>query len=388
MSNVVKVLLVGGGSGGHLTPLLAVSKALKKLDSSINVGYVGQRGETLREVMDHDSINETYQIFAGKFRRYHGAGFISHVLDVKTQLLNVRDLFYFTLGTIQAWFLLGRLKPSVIFLKGGFVSVPIGIAARYRKIPYITHDSDAIPGLANRITAKHASKNTTAMPIGLYPYDKMKTIQVGIPIRDEFSVVDLKAQNLAKSKLGISKDTCVILVTGGGNGASNLNNMVIEIARDLIKIKSNLLIVHVCGKKLYEQTEASYKQKISDDEMSHIKLIGFTNEMFNYSAAAELIICRGGATNIAEFSTQAKACIVVPNPLLTGGQQTKNANILKDKDAAVIVDENDQQSLLRASNLLLSDESMRIKLGWALHDLFVSDAGIRIARILMEIARK
>jgi UDP-N-acetylglucosamine:LPS N-acetylglucosamine transferase len=118
MSNKIpkRFVLVGGGSGGHLTPLVAVAEAIKKIDSSYIVCHIGQRGENLSEVTHHPAIDESYEIRAGKFRRYHGESRIKQLLDIKTLLLHTRDLFRFGRGTLESFFLLRRLKPSAIFL--------------------------------------------------------------------------------------------------------------------------------------------------------------------------------------------------------------------------------------------------------------------------------
>jgi UDP-N-acetylglucosamine--N-acetylmuramyl-(pentapeptide) pyrophosphoryl-undecaprenol N-acetylglucosamine transferase len=381
------ILLVGGGSGGHLTPLLAVAEALKRQDNSLIVVHIGQKGEALDDVLSNSAVDNHFAITAGKFRRYHGESLVSHLLDIKTLLLNVRDLFRFIIGTIHAWFLLGKIKPSSILLKGGFVCVPVGLAARLRHIPYITHDSDAVPGLANKITSKHAVYNTTAMPSEIYPYDQAKTIQVGIPLRSEFKRVSEADRDNSKKGLGLGVSTKVLLSVGGGLGAQKVNNAVVKASKKLLA-NNDLFIIHLTGKKLFNETQIAYEVQLNQEEQSSIKLIDFTTEIAKYSAAADVIITRGGATNIAEFAQQAKACIVIPNPVLTGGQQIHNAKVLADNNAAIIVDETELDTLSsRVQELLDSTETARKNLGLKLHNLAVSDGDEKLATLLIEIAQ-
>ncbi len=378
-----RILVVGGGSGGHLTPLIAVADELVKQDPSAVVVFVGQKGENLKDIVEHRSIHEHAEISAGKFRRYHGESIIRHLLDVKTIFLNVRDFFRFVRGTVEAWFLLGRQRPTAIFLKGGFVSVPVGIAARLRHIPYITHDSDAIPGLANRLTAKHAVKNTTALPAELYPYDQHKTMQVGIPVQPVFQHVSPQDMAEAKRALGVREHDEVIFCVGGGLGAQKVNQALARSAEEILHKSIRRHIFHITGKKLYEETLQEYDKFTSKENRERVHLIDFTTELYKYSAGADLVVTRAGATNVAEFAVQGKACIVIPNPVLTGGQQLHNAKVLRDNGAALILDEQNLAVLAKTIDELLIDTSQRIELGQKLHALASRDAAKLLAELLL-----
>lgn len=385
--NKKKIMIVGGGSGGHLTPVIAVANSLKIHDPLVEVVHVGQKNEGLQDVVDNNSINETYSITAGKFRRYHGESTLSHLLDIKTMLLNIRDFFRFMYGTVEAWFLLGMVKPNSIMLKGGFVSVPVGYAARLRRIPYLTHDSDAVPGLANRLTSKYAVYNTTALPAEFYPYDQTKTIQVGIPIRKEFKEVLITDKNKAKEALGIDRNGKVLFSVGGGLGAQKINESLVSSSKFLLESNSDLTIIHLTGKKLFGETADSYKHTLSKDQLKRVNMIDFTTELYKYSTAADIVLTRAGATNIAEFAAQAKPCIVIPAPHLTGGQQLHNANVLAKAEAAIILQEDELDELGKTINdvLKLSDKD-REKLGKKLHGLAVYDSADKLANLLLEMA--
>jgi UDP-N-acetylglucosamine--N-acetylmuramyl-(pentapeptide) pyrophosphoryl-undecaprenol N-acetylglucosamine transferase len=380
-----KIMVVGGGSGGHLTPLIAVADQIVVQDPTAKVVFVGQKGENLRDIVEHESIHEHAEISAGKFRRYHGESFLKHLLDVKTNLLNVRDFFRFVWGLGEAWRLLGKQKPTAVFLKGGFVSVPIGIAARLRHIPYVTHDSDAIPGLANRLTAKHARKNTTAMPPEFYPYDHKKTLQVGIPLQPTFVKVDAHKLAEAKIALGLHEKDEVLFCVGGGLGAQKVNHALARSADEILKKSIRRHIFHVTGKKLYEETQQLYKDFARPETIERVHLIDFTTELYKYSAAADVVLTRAGATNIAEFAVQGKPCVVIPNPVLTGGQQLHNAKVLTDSGAAVVVSEQHLDTLADIVNNLLSDTALRQELGQKLNNLASRDAAKLLAALLLEI---
>lgn len=380
-----KIMLVGGGSGGHLTPLVAVANAIKDLDSSAVTICVGQKGEKLQQVLDHPAIDRMHAINAGKFRRYHGESFLQQVADIKSLALNLRDFFYFIAGTLQAWRLLRKVKPDVIFLKGGFVCVPVGLAARLCKVPYITHDSDVIPGLANRITAGRAAYNTVAMAPENYPYPGAKTVQVGIPLQPEFKFVDDKAGSAAKRRLKLDTDSPVVFVVGGGLGARKINKALSEAAGSLLSEVPNLTIIHITGQKLFEETKADYVKSLDGNLPDNIRIIDFSTKLYDLSAAADLIITRAGATNMAEFAVQGKACIVVPNPVLTGGQQLHNASYLVDAGAVRVVTEEQLDELKDNILDLLGDKNKRKQLGERLHGMFVDGAAERIAGLLLDM---
>ena len=383
-----KVTLVGGGSGGHLTPLIAVAEELKSKNEKVHIDFIGQKQEGLKDVMENENIDESHTISAGKFRRYHGESFISHLLDVKTILLNVRDLFRFLSGTFQAWRLLGKTKPDVIFLKGGFVCVPVGLAARVRGIPYVTHDSDAIPGLANKINAKHAKNNLTAMPADLYPYPSEKTIHVGIPLQKTFKKNSQTEIAKFKKELKIDSSAKVLLCVGGGLGAQNLNHALIRSSSELVKLHKNLLILHISGKKLFEETNDFYASTLTGEQIKkHIRLVDFTTELYKYSAVSDLVLTRGGATNLAEFAVQHKPCVVVPGPHLAGGQQLHNARVLENNDAAVVLQESEFSMLTATLDRMLSAKPKELQdYGDKLNELIHDKAAEKIALILNELA--
>ncbi len=385
----LKVYLVGGGSGGHVTPLRSIAEQLvQKFGAQcIEATFVYEQGGKFAELMDVPGIRRKKTIFAGKFRRYHGRSFISQLFDFKTNILNVGDFFKFLIGCLQAFVLLIRWRPDVIFLKGGFVCVPIGWAARLLKIAYITHDSDAIPGLANRLTAKGAKKNLTALPVENYPYPKQKVIHTGVPVQNNF-FVKLMPQKMAniRNLTGVQEEDFCLFITGGGLGARTLNQMVVQALEDINKGQSNknLRVIHLTGKALYSETLELYQK--SSVPMDRVTIIDFTTELWKYLRVADVVITRAGATAMAECAAAGKPTILVPNPLLTGGQQIHNARVFEEQGAGVVVAEGDNQGLLESVSMLMTDTKKRSELSQKIKKLAKQDSAQKIAEILSEIA--
>ena len=383
----IDVLMVGGGSGGHITPLIAVAEQLLTRDASLKIAHVGQRGDRFNTVLRRSAfIVASYEVSAGKFRRYNGESWLNRLLDVKTNFLNMRDVVRVFIGLVQSWFLLKKMRPRVILARGGYVGVPVCLAARMLGIPYVTHDSDAMVSLANRIIGKDAVAHATALPAENYPaYDSAKIVQVGVPVRSEFVRVTPAMQASAKRDLGYDYNDQLLLVVGGGLGAQNVNNAVVADARKMLERNSRLKIMHVSGEKLEAQVKNAYKKSLSSSQLSKAKVIGFSHELHAVSAAADVVVTRAGATNMAEFAAQGKACIVVPSPLLAGGHQLKNAEVYKQKKAAVVIAEEDLQAgLSRAVERLMSSEEVQKQFGDRLHELFVPEAAAGLADLLLK----
>ncbi len=391
MSKRADIVLVGGGSGGHLTPLIPIAEELNKINPKIKIAHIGQKQDTLNEIVkSSNAIDDFHEINAGKYRRYNGESWFQKITDIKTILLNIRDFFRLILGIYQAWKLLGEIKPKIIFMKGGYVGVPVGLAAKWRKIDYITHDSDAMISLANKIISSGASLHLVAANPAVYlGYDREKTVQVGVPIRAEFKKVDDKIKNSCRNKLNLPIDSKVILVVGGGLGARNINNAFIKGAEKILESDSNIVILHISGGKLYDEVKGMYAGLGDKQLQNRIQIISFSERVYDLSAAADLIITRAGATNIAEFSVQGKACIVVPNPLLSGGHQLKNAVELEKNSAAIIINESELNSSLTDKVLDVIEDNRRIaQLETELNKLSFVDAAARVAEILYEKVQK
>ncbi len=360
------IILTGGGSGGHITPIQAVAAEIKRQRPQSKIIYVGQTGDGLGDIPRHDpSIDECYTVRAGKFRRYHGEG-LKQLLDLPTIYKNIRDAFYVVIGYFQSHRLLNGLKPDIIFVKGGFVGVPVGLAAARLKLPYITHDSDAIPGLANRIIGRWATLHAVALPTEVYTYDQSKTISTGIPLQADFRPVTEELKRTYRREIKIDEAKKLLFVIGGGLGALTINTAMTEILPHLLHEFTDLEVVHVVGRAHLDGISATYKSILGPKEQGRVMLFGYLPDVYRYSGAADIVITRAGATNLAEFAVQGKACIVIPSPYLTGGHQLKNAQYLKNRQAVVVVPEtevtDDANRLAKIISSLLKDPSKRREL--------------------------
>lgn len=376
-----RFILTGGGTGGHITPLLAVAHQLKQKDPGCHIIYIGERnGKYASLTTDNIDIDEIHSIFAGKFRRYHGESWLRRVFAVKTNLLNLRDFFYFAVGSLQSFFLVRRLRPDMILLKGGFVGVPIGLAAAFWKKSFITHDSDALPGLANRLVSRWALYHATGMPPEYYRYPKESIRYVGVLVGPQYHPVSDKQQAAYKRELGVPETALIVTVTGGSGGAAAINKAVRRIIARLLDSNQDLYMFHQVG--------IGKGDIYKDYQHDRLQVVELLNPMYIYTGASDVIITRAGANTIAELGVQGRACIVVPNPLLTGGHQLKNAELWHAEKAAIVLDEQaikDNPELLREQiQELLKDEDARKRLGQQLSGLTVKDAAASLADVMLK----
>lgn len=305
---------------------------------------------------------------------------------------NIRDVIFVVIGFFQSWLLLRKLHPDGIFIKGGFVGVPVGFAAALHKIPYITHDSDALPGLANRIISRWAVMHSVALPKEIYKYPQHKTITVGVPIHANYQPITSNMQLKYRNEIGLGEYKKIVLITGGGLGARRLNLSVAEIIPALLQQYPDLAIVHTVGRGNEKTMRDIYEQQLTPSELNRVIVEGYLTDLFRYSGAADVIIARAGATNLAEFAVQGKACVIVPNPQLTGGHQLKNADYLADQKAIEVVTEqdirNNNDALKSAVQALLDNEALREKLGINLATFAQPNAALLLAQLLLKAALK
>ncbi len=384
------IVVTGGGSGGHITPILAVAHQLKQLEKGVRIIYIGQRGDPFADIPAEDpSVDAVYTVRAGKFRRYHGAGW-KQLFDLVTLFKNIRDFFYVLVGIWQSYRLLKRLKPDVIFVKGGFVGVPVGLAAARLHIPYITHDSDAIPGLANRIIARWASAHAVALPKDVYAYPPERTVTTGIPLQAQFVPVTAALKQKYRKAIHVPEQAKLVFVIGGGLGSQRVNRAMAEAMPHLINEYKDLYVVHSAGQANERDVQQIYDQTLPATERARVQAQGYIPDVYRYSGAADLVITRAGATALAEFAVQGRACVVVPSPFLSGGHQLKNAQYLAEQGAAVVLLETDLTAdpnrLAKQVSELLKSPEQQAELGKRLQQFAKPHATRDLVRLLVKFA--
>jgi len=284
-----------------------------------------------------DDIDEGIRIdriVSGKLRRYHHLSFIQQLMWTKLVMLNLRDSFLVFVGFIQSLVKLIIWRPDVVFTKGGYVCLPVGMAARCLRIPLVIHDSDAHPGLTNRVLSRWAKYIATGAPLEYYSYPKDISKYVGIPINSGFHKYSNAEKIKARQQWGIAIEAKLLVVTGGGLGAKRINDSVVQALDDLLEFTS---VVLISGTAQYDELR-SFTPQNSDKFQLHPFV---SSGMADLLGAADVVVTRAGATTILELAALEKPTILIPNGKLTGGHQLKNAAVYKESGAVEIVDEGD-----------------------------------------------
>mgnify|MGYP000948399890 FL=1 len=322
------IVLTGGGTSGHVTPNLALLPGLKR--AGYNIHYIGSKNGIEKQLIEW-ILYPYYSISTGKLRRY---------FDRK----NFTDTFRVIGGFRQAYTLLGRLKPSVVFSKGGFVSCPVVWAAWLRKIPVVIHESDITPGLTNKLSMPFAKAVCYTFPESGRHIPSEKGIKTGMPIREE-----LFRGNRPEGKriCGFTGARPVILIIGGSQGSEKINSVVRNALENLL---GDFNICHICGKgnvKPELDKKPGYKQfEYINEEQAHIY------------AMADLVVSRAGATVLFELLALKKPNLLIPlSRAASRGDQILNAESFANQGYSMILHEEDleEASLVNTIHQLYSD---------------------------------
>ena len=369
---------------------MAIASEIRKVEPDAVIVFVGFKGDKkMHKALIRDKyFTRTYVISAGKFRRYHGVSWWRQLLDIPTMFKNIRDFFRTISGTFAAVRILRKERPDAVFAKGGFIGVPIGLAAKITNTPLVTHDSDTLAGLANRMVSRWASYIATGAPAEFYDYPKSKVVEVGVPVPNDVSAVAKLARTEVRDEMELPQKTPVTIVFGGTHGGKEINEAVLATLDDLAR---ESFIVHVAGASNYQDVTDSIEGRRLPKNYRLLEFVQHT-QLMKYFKAADVVVARVGATAMAEMAILGPAAILVPNPKLTGGHQIKNAKRYSKAEAAVVIDqsalEKQPEIILESLKMVLADNKMRKKLVKNLTALAKPNATSDLARLVMKAGNR
>lgn len=326
------------------------------------------------------------KVSAGKFRRYANLKWYQHVKHFFVSYIpNFFDAFKFCFGLIQSIGKIMAFRPDVVFVKGGYVGLPVGLAAAFLKKPLVLHDSDAIPGLTNRILSKYAIKIGLGMPQENSSYDDRKTEYVGIPIDKRYEKIGEQEKNMLREKYVAGSELPVILAMGGSQGSQVINEEIVKVFPG-VKGKADVFLI--TGENNY----TSVRNELDKDKRKYLglRILPFISgdEVFDLVGMSDVVVTRAGATTIAELAAEQKATIIIPSPYLTSDHQSKNAELLKESEAAIVLTHDDlEKQFLPKVKTLLDDEELRVRLGRNLHKFASNDAAKKMADIVIKASK-
>jgi UDP-N-acetylglucosamine--N-acetylmuramyl-(pentapeptide) pyrophosphoryl-undecaprenol N-acetylglucosamine transferase len=370
----MRILISGGGTGGHIYPALAVARELRKRYDA-ELLYLGDANGLETRIVPAHGIPFA-PIAAGKLRRYLSLGTLA-------------DLGRIPVGMGQAWRRVARFKPDAAFTSGGYVAVPAGLAARAHGVPLVMHQQDVPPNLANRLLTPVATRISVSFPDSLRYFPRGRTALSGNPVREEIVAMVGADRAALKRQLGLDPTLPVLLVTGGSQGARHLNQVVAEALPDLLP---RCQVVHVSGRLTHDETRSAAEPHLAahSDWRARYQLHPYLErEMPAALAASDVVLCRSGAATLAELAILGRPSILVPLPPgFTGSPQAVNAEMFHRAGAADVILDRDLtvQALSDSLFPLLADDGQMMAMGMAARALSRPDAATALAETVATLA--
>jgi len=356
----MRILLAGGGTAGHTSPLLATADALRRLEPAADITCLGTpRGLETRVVPEAGYPLEL--ISPVPLPRRPSVDLLRVPGRLRTAVREARAV-------------LERVRPDVLVGYGGYVSVPAYLAARRGNVPIVVHEQNARPGLANKVGARFARRVAVSFPDTPLRHAEY----VGLPIRTMISGLDRQALRAeARAFFGLEADLPTLVVTGGSQGARTLNNAVAGAAQALGR--AGVQVLHVVGPK---------NEVVPQEAVPTYHPVGFVDRMDYALAAADLMVCRAGASSVTEAAAVGLPAIFVPLPI-GNGEQPLNAKPVVDAGGALLVDDASFTAAWVSANVpaLISDTERLASMGKAAAALIPRDADDKLARIVLEASR-
>lgn len=379
-----RLLVTGGGTGGHTYPALTTLRALQarlaESDTAVSVLWAGSPDGLEAKVTESEGIRFV-PVATGKLRRS------SNPLGMLTAE-NMKDMARVPLGVAQARSIVAEFKPDVILSTGGYVAVPVGIAAGLLRRPLVVHEQTVRLGLANRLLAKRATRVAVSSPstLELLPEGvRERAVVTGNPVRAEvLSGEPLKAVD-ALGLDSFDPDLPVLYVTGGAQGAVQINTVVADALPWLLQHAN---VIHQCGpnnlQDMFERTAT-----LPAEQAARYRVMGFVGaELPDVLALADVVVSRSGAGTIAELTALGKPSVLIPLASAAGNEQSHNAHRLQDLGAAITLEGDVHERDLRAAlRPLISDAGRRERMARAAREHGLPDAAERLVDVLLEASQ-
>ena len=372
----MRILISGGGTGGHIYPALAVARELRERYGA-ELLFVGDVNGPETTLVPQAGVPFS-GITAGKLRRY---------LSLRT----FTDLGRIPVGMRQARRVVAQFHPHATFTSGGYVAVPTGVTSRLQGVALVTHQQDVSPNLANRLLTPFATRISVSFPQSLRYFPKRRTILAGNPVRDEILAIAGQPTAPYKTAFDLDPSLPLLLVTGGSQGARHLNQVV---AAALPKLLPICQVLHISGEKTYEETRLAgepYFVERPEHRGRYVLRAYLSARMPEALAASEVVLCRSGAATLAELAVLGKPSILVPLPPgFTGSPQAVNAEMFRAAGAAEIVLDKELTVDRLTTTLfpLLENGPRRALMAGAARSLALPDAARTLADTVAELAQR
>lgn len=368
----LKVVIAGGGTGGHIYPGIAIAKYLQSRDKDIDIIFIGTRKGLEMDLVPREGYKLELISVSGFERK----------ISFDT-LLTVKKAFK---GLSESKRILRQFKPDIVIGTGGYVCGPVVFSSWLMGIPAIIHEQNVIPGVANKLSAKFVKKIAISFEESKkYFKNKSKLVYTGNPIRGEILKADRKK---ALASLGLSEDTPIIMSAGGSRGARPLNEAMVDLIDKNIKRNRRYQVIMSTGKNQYEHVLGMLKdKKIDVDKTKNIRVLPYIYEMENALAASDIVISRAGAIMLSELTALGIPSVLVPSPYVANNHQEYNARALEKAGASIVILEKDLKNIdleSKVFQMINNDKKLKF-MRFNSQKLACTDADEKIYNIIKEI---
>ncbi len=362
-----KIIISGGGTGGHIFPALAVAQALKRIDDSIDILFVGAKGK-----IEEKKVPE--------------AGFKIELIDIrgfqrKLSFENIKNIFRLITSLFKANKIIKQFNPDVVVGVGGYASGPVVYTASLKGIPTLIQEQNSYPGITNKILSKKADKICIAYKDVKKYFPENKIVLTGNPVRKKITDT-VATRDEVLSFFNLQNDKKVILSLGGSGGAKSINDAIKSNLKEIAE--SDVFFIWQTGKNYYEDSVKA----VENIGAKNIKVFDFISRMDLAYKAADIVISRAGAGTISELSLLGKAAILIPSPNVAEDHQTKNAAALVNLNAAILVKDNETEKKLIPTALeLVRNEEKTKALSENILKEKMTDSDILIANEILKLIK-
>lgn len=373
----MKYLFAGGGTAGHINPALAVANYIKTQQPDAEIYYIGT-AQKLEARLVPAAGYEFFTINVSGFKRS---------LSPSACVNNVKTVYRAVKSTFDVKRILKQIKPDVVIGTGGYVSGPVLRCAAKMGFKTAIHEQNAFPGVTNKLLFNMVDLVMLAMPKAMdYIKDCKNVVVTGNPIRADFDNLD---KATSRDKLGIPQDVKMILSFGGSLGARPVNEAVAQLLCDCLDDK-NMYFCHATGKAGYNSFCEMLKEKKVDINKDNLRVFEYINDIYDYMAAADLIVARAGAITLCELQALGRASILIPSPYVAENHQFHNAMTLKNQNAAEVIEEKDLagDTLTKTVERLFASKSITDEMGAAAAKSAIAGATEKIYGCIMDLVNK
>ena len=359
----MKIIFCGGGTAGHVTPGVAIAEHIKKTYPTAKILFVGREGGDENSVI----INSGFELKTLKINGF----------ERKISAKNFKSLFIAISSLKHAKSIIRDFSPDVVVGTGGYVTWPIIKVAQSLKIPTVIHESNACPGLVTKLLSRKCDRVLLNLSGSEKEFKKQDNIRiVGNPVREDF--INCK-RDLSRKKLGISRKELLIASFGGSGGSGKLNEVIVEVMKNHSSKNRNIKHIHSCGRKYYGNIKDKYPDFITGKYGCEIK--PYIEDMATVMAASDIIVSRCGAMTLCEICAVGATAILIPSPNVTNNHQYKNAKLICESNAAIMIEEGQltPESLIAVLNELEAMPKKRKEMSNKTSEFYLENSKEKIA---------